>query len=421
MRSTLTLRLAVLAGAIALAACGNTPEPTPASENQGCTACHGDAARAGTTEQQAAPPLDTSGGTAATLVTVGAHQVHLSRGVACGTCHVVPPAGDRTHIDGPHAQVVFSGNLVGAKGAPVAPWNRDLPTCANYCHGGFTNGNHATPAWNQATAMTCNSCHGAGTGAVATLPGGSHPQGKPDCSACHTGYTTSAVNVATHLNGTFDVAPLSCTACHGDATRTATSLIQAAPPVDSHGRAGTNEVTVGAHQAHLSNGVDCTTCHTVPPAGDISHSAEPYATVQFSGSLVGANNTLVAPWNRNSATCSNYCHGASLPNGAMPTPLWTHQGTLGCGDCHSDQQSNATQTGLHALHLKYITPVMNCALCHGTGYAATSVTAPATATHRDGQVQHTSYVGWQAPPCTPGTRSCNASCHTVVTGCKIWP
>jgi predicted CxxxxCH...CXXCH cytochrome family protein len=270
--------------------------------------------------------------------------------------------------------------------------------------------------------MTCNSCHGAGTGAVATLPGGTHQQGKHDCSTCHAGYTTSSVNPITHIDGKFDPLPLACTACHGDATRAGTFLVQAAPPVDSHGRSGTNEVTVGAHQAHLSNGVECATCHEVPPYGDITHTRHLHAAVQFSGPLVGANNTLVDPWNRDTATCANYCHQPLPGTGSLPKPNWTQGGPLACGACHADQQSTRTQSGLHFLHLWRVVPSFGCVACHGNGYANSSVTAPATATHLNGRVELLSDVGWQSPTCvTAGPRSCDAACHRVAPGCKTWP
>ena len=418
MRLDLPLRLAVLTGAIALSACDPAPKPTPESGNQDCTACHGDASRGGSTDQQAAPPLDASGGTSPTLITVGAHQAHLGKGVACVTCHAVPPAGDRTHIVGPHATVTFSGNLVGAQGATVAPWNREQPTCANYCHGEFTNGNAARPVWNSATPMTCNSCHGAGTGAAATLPGGTHPQGQTDCAACHTGYTTTTVNAALHVNGQPDLATLSCTACHGDASRPGLALNQAAPPVDSHGQSGTNEVTVGAHQAHLGNGVACATCHVVPPAGDTSHSAAPTATVTFSGNVVGANGTPVAAWNRDQPTCANYCHNPAM-GGSVPTPAWTRQTALSCGSCHWDQQTSITSTGLHVLHVRDLPPAtrLDCNACHGAGYSTAGVSGAAIPTHADALLQILPAVGWQDPACS-GSRTCFATCHTV---CRNWP
>jgi predicted CxxxxCH...CXXCH cytochrome family protein len=210
-----------------------------------------------------------------------------------------------------------------------------------------------------------------------------------------------------------------CTSCHGDAARAAD---QAAPPRDAHGQTDTSLVTVGAHQAHLSSGVACATCHVVPPDGDLTHIGGPYATVTFSGSLVGANNTAVAAWNRDLATCTNYCHGASLPGAARPAPLWTQATPLGCGGCHADQRTKATSTGLHELHLQFVTPKAVCSNCHGAGYTDTAVAAPATATHRDGQVNTLSLVGWQDPRCVAeGPRACFASCHQAVVACKIWP
>jgi predicted CxxxxCH...CXXCH cytochrome family protein len=417
MRTSPLLQVAALIGTLALTACSGAS--TPAAGDQGCTGCHGDATRAGTALEKAAPPRDAHGQTSATLVTVGAHQAHLGQGVACATCHVVPPDGDRAHIDGPYAMVVFAGDVVGARGATVTPWNRDQPTCANYCHGDFTNGNKVTVTWTSTTAMTCNSCHGAIAGSTASLPGGTHPQGKSDCSVCHTGYTNTTVNAAVHLNGRVDLI-LSCTSCHGDSTRAGTPLQQAAPPADSHGRTAITEVTVGAHQAHLDNAVACTTCHAVPADGDVSHSFAPYATVAFTGNVVGANNTLVATWDRSAATCANYCHNPAL-GGTVPTPLWTRTTPLDCGACHYDQQTSLTSTGLHEFHLRSLPPpsALDCTSCHGAGYAVPAVSGAALSTHVDGLIQTLPAVGWQDPVCS-GPRTCYATCHTV-KACRYWP
>jgi predicted CxxxxCH...CXXCH cytochrome family protein len=177
-------------------------------------------------------------------------------------------------------------------------------------------------------------------------------------------------------------------------------------------------VTVGAHQAHLVNGVACATCHVVPPAGDRTHAAGPTATVVFSGNRVGANGIPVAPWNRDQPTCANYCHAPAM-GGAVPKPLWTRTTPLDCAACHWDQQTALTSTGLHVFHVSDL-PVatrLDCGACHGDGYAKAGVTGAAQATHADGLVQTLPAVGWQDSRCV-GPRTCFATCHTV---CRSWP
>jgi predicted CxxxxCH...CXXCH cytochrome family protein len=212
-----------------------------------------------------------------------------------------------------------------------------------------------------------------------------------------------------------------CTGCHGDAARAGTALQQAAPPRDAHGRTATSEVTVGAHQAHLDGGVACATCHAIPAQGDLLHAIAPYATVIFSGNVVGAAGTPVAPWNRDQPTCANYCHSATGRGGTTPNPAWNTTTPLGCGACHWDQQTSATNTGLHKYHVMDLPAAtrLDCGACHGAGYSTAGVTGAATTTHADGAFQITANVGWQDPRCT-GPRTCYASCHTSVN-CRAWP
>jgi predicted CxxxxCH...CXXCH cytochrome family protein len=209
-----------------------------------------------------------------------------------------------------------------------------------------------------------------------------------------------------------------CTACHGDGTRAGTALQQAAPPKDAHGRSARTEVTVGAHQAHVYGGVACATCHQVPAVGDQTHFYAPIATVVFSGNVVGANGTPVAPWNRNLPTCANYCHGGAGRGGTLPVPSWTQTTPVTCGSCHWDQQTALTATGLHLFHVRDLPLAsrLDCGACHGTGYAAAGVTAP---THVDGTLQILAAVGWQDPRCN-GPRTCYSSCHAV-QACRSWP
>jgi predicted CxxxxCH...CXXCH cytochrome family protein len=211
-----------------------------------------------------------------------------------------------------------------------------------------------------------------------------------------------------------------CTACHGDAARAGTALQQAAPPKDARGRTDRTELTVGAHQAHVYGGVACATCHQVPGAGDQTHFIAPFATVIFSGNVVGANGVTVAPWNRNLPTCANYCHGGRA-GGSLPTPSWTQVTPLSCGSCHWDQQGALTSTGLHRFHVVDL-PVasrLDCGACHGAGYSTGGVTGEAAATHVDGTLQILALVGWQDARCS-GPRTCYSSCHTV-QACRNWP
>jgi hypothetical protein len=208
-----------------------------------------------------------------------------------------------------------------------------------------------------------------------------------------------------------------CAGCHGDSSRAGLALDQAAPPRDARGGTEATLVTVGAHQVHLQANVACATCHTVPPQGDRTHINGPFATVIFSGNIVGAQGAVVAPWNREAPTCANYCHRPFQRGAAIPTPGWTQAGPLACSACHWDQQSALTTTGLHAYHV--IDRAIGCSECHGAGYAASAVTGQAKTTHVDGRIDLLPQVGWNAAECT-GARSCGASCHAVKV-CLNWP
>ena len=118
--------------------------------------------------------------------------------------------------------------------APPPPATNGAGTCSNvYCHGNFKNGaTTAAPSWlGGAAAAACGSCHG-------LPPGGTHPANSA-CETCHTGYTVSSINPATHLNGTFDVNNLTCTSCHGSASRVSVAGADvnqgSAPPIDTLG------------------------------------------------------------------------------------------------------------------------------------------------------------------------------------------
>ncbi|GEJ59077.1 CxxxxCH/CxxCH domain c-type cytochrome [Anaeromyxobacter diazotrophicus] len=163
-----------------------------------------------------------------------------------------------------------------------------------------------------------------------------------------------------------------CTRCHGDAAQG-----NAAPPRSVAGLTDPAQLGVGAHQAHLAGGalaepVACGECHVVPATvNEPGHQGKEHAAVAFGplATSLGA----AASWDRTSATCTTYCHGATLTGGANTAPRWTQvDGTqAACGTCHGVPPP--------APHVQLTT----CGNCHA-GYTQTSVNL---ATHLDGQVE----------------------------------
>ncbi len=229
----------------------------------------------------------------------------------------------------------------------------------------------------------CANCHGT------DFNGGSSGV---SCNACHGGTAWQT----------------SCTFCHGDPSRTATALnpqLAAAPPLGTQGQQVTSTTAVGAHQQHLTAGalapaLACTQCHAVP--ADLAHVVGGPATMAW-GPLAAANGASPT-WN--GASCSNYCHGATLAasGGTLTAPAWTKidGSQAACGTCHATTSIN---TGHHQVH---ITRGYDCGVCH-SGYTATSAN---TALHVNGArevgdpgTQITSYSSGSCTPTCHGTRT----------------
>ncbi|MCC6747239.1 MAG: CxxxxCH/CxxCH domain-containing protein [Deltaproteobacteria bacterium] len=381
-----------------------------------CNSCHGGAANA-------APPVGSSGQTATTDKSVGAHQKHLASSswhnpVQCTHCHAVPKnSTDPGHTDSPlPAEVVFTALAV-AKGAqPV--WNGT--TCAgSYCHGGTMTGGTATsPVWTKVdgTQSACGSCHG-------MPPGGSHPA-NPACSTCH-GMVVDAnrriIAPNLHLNGLVEVTTMQCNSCHGGAAN-------AAPPVSTTGETATSARGVGAHQSHLRTStwrapLQCADCHVVPTSSAAAgHSDTPLpAEVTFAGlARHGGANPV---WN--GVTCAgSYCHGGTMNGGTVTAPSWTKvDGTqAACGACHGlppggTHPQNSACSSCHGqvvnaaraiiapnLHLNGQVEVVNlqCNTCHGgaTNSAPPKGTNGQTATTDRSVGAHQAHLGsstWRAP------------------------
>jgi predicted CxxxxCH...CXXCH cytochrome family protein len=199
---------------------------TTANWQQNCVFCHGDNTKlltwTGTDPQnEIAPPRGAGGETLTTDRAVGAHQLHvnaanntLSAPVTCNVCHVDslnPFPTDLTHVNG-----VVEVPLAGTLGSVTVggTWNGSggaaATTCSNtYCHGNFGGGTTAnTPDWVNARANACGTCH------AVPPTDGQHPLHVGTigltCDTCHpTGYSTTTVAQAVHVNGAKDLAPSS--------------------------------------------------------------------------------------------------------------------------------------------------------------------------------------------------------------------
>lgn len=355
-----------------------------------CDACHG-------ASGNAAPPVDTTGGTSTDLRGIGAHRSHLGTStwhneITCDQCHKVPLAMESIgHIDSPLPAEIIFGNLAGG----TAAWNGT--TCNNvYCHGatlksgtGPAGGNATRPVWTQVNGAQsqCGSCHG-------TPPPPPHPADS-DCGTCHSTMTPGGglaiTDPARHIDGNLDVTgDQPCNACHGGAGGNA-------PPKDTLGNTASTARGVGAHQSHLSpttlyfKPVVCTDCHRVPATlTSAGHIDTPLpAEVVFSG-RAGTS----PAWS--GAQCSNvYCHGATLTDGSTgaggtaTSPLWQtvdgsqaqctschgfppplpHPQNPDCGACHQDVKPGANKTFLDTTrHIDGNLDVnanQACNACHG--------------------------------------------------------
>ncbi|GEJ57060.1 hypothetical protein AMYX_18010 [Anaeromyxobacter diazotrophicus] len=371
-------------GGSAEAACGNchgVPPPAPHPPNSSCGTCHpgytsssvnaalhvdGKLDVAGLTCSSChgsalnpAPPAGTRGETLTTDRAVGAHQAHLSGGgvarpVLCEECHVVPSSP--LHADGA-AKVTFGG--VALTGGAKPAWDGTSCT-ASYCHGQFTGGNALNaPAWTGGSGQAaCGSCH--------TIPPPSpHPQNSA-CGGCHTGYTSSSVVAATHVDGKNDVGSMTCSSCHGSAQNPA-------PPFGTRGETATTALAVGAHQAHLAGGtvgkaVACSECHVVPSS--LTHAD---GTVQLTFGALATQGGAQASFAVATATCSNvYCHGQFTGGNTANAPVWTtvDGSQVACGSCHT-----LPPPPPHPVNT-------SCGNCH-PGYGPASVNV---ATHVDGHL-----------------------------------
>jgi predicted CxxxxCH...CXXCH cytochrome family protein len=282
----------------------------------------------------------------------GAHALHRTQHLDCSECHIKPASWDAPgHIlDSPPLNITFGALASTATPARHGPPTWTGTTCQNvYCHGDAIDGGGTVtePRWDDPTPAGCSTrCHGQAPP--------NHE--RSDCTTCHPAS-------APHIDGIVEIGRTSgCDGCHGSAGNPA-------PPTDLSGNTFTTAIGVGAHGKHLSGGglrgpVACTTCHAVPQ------------TITDPGHLHAgpANVDASLGWDRSAQTCGTaWCHRGALP-------VWTTEGTAGCGTCHGVPPADAN----HSPSMMLTT----CVTCHAATMDATGniVITNGTSHHIDGVI-----------------------------------
>lgn len=128
---------------------------------------------------------------------------------------------------------------------------------------------------------------------------------------------------------------LDCSACHG-------SPGNPAPPRGLNGSTSTNDLGVGAHDAHMLGSsiaapVACVECHP-QPTDLLTHPDINLSPAEMVFGSIATTGGAVPSWDRSAAKCTDtYCHGSTLPGAERrAAPIWTRvDGTQRrCSSCH---------------------------------------------------------------------------------------
>jgi predicted CxxxxCH...CXXCH cytochrome family protein len=382
------------------------PTRTPAWTQAGdptlrtCQACHGaPPASHGPGASECGSCHDGyTGSTVSLAVHVnGSIDVRGGNGWSCGGCHGIPPT---------------------TSGHPAAPVPMAVEWCG-HCHEGYTSSSVNTSTHGNGTvdvtvtADSCRECHGA----PPPVSVNDHPQINA-CGKCHTGYTGTSVNLATHRNGSVDVIPMSCTTCHGTAAGDLGPLGNSAPPYGVNGESAITERAVGAHRAHLTGTtsgnvamigpIACATCHTVPTQVPVDLTHQSGGAAQVAAAL---------SYNVTNATCSTACHGVGtlVSGGINKMPTWTST-ISGCTSCHAFPPTSVAHAGVAAA-------TTACHQCHGTSVEADGgfvFAADGSSLHVNGVVDESVSQGNQGcATCHVTAMTSAATYHHVVTDAGV--
>jgi predicted CxxxxCH...CXXCH cytochrome family protein len=395
------------------------------------------------------------GVTPATAPTTGSHTRHAATiSVLCASCHGTHDNNDHVNgsvewnVSGLGGGATYKGTASGGTGA-IAP-SASFGACANIsCHssgqaadGTATPLTFGAPVWG--SSLSCGDCH-KNMKTDATAPGShiKHAQAAAiACATCHSSYTETSVNGATHADGSINLAfsgvaatttysqgathPLgngygtcSAASCHADpySAGTVTTPVWGTAAGCSTCHIAGFTATGPATGSHAKHTAACTSCHNAATSTTVAP-----ATEHIDGNIdvVGVGYPANKVKGSAAATCSAAsCHADPYSAGTVVTPVWGSS-VAGCSACHTVAiGSTGPNTGSHAKHND---PA--CTDCHAAGTTATSV--PDTG-HANGSInvtngypitaKHTagSYIG------TCSTASCHANVYgsgTSVT--PVW-
>lgn len=311
----------------------------------------------------------------------GSHTKHVSSAeysIGCQQCHQGGGSGFATHANG-QVNLNINATWGGTYGGTAAPGDAYGSCSTVYCHsagqsstgGALTGGDYKTPTWGTAGPLGCAGCHtNMDSDGAAT---GSHIKHAQTagiaCATCHSGYTETTVSTATHVNKSIDV--------------TMTGVGASASYNGSNSNPGNNAPGLGYGNC------SSVTCHSSGQAAD--------------------------------GTATPLTYG---------TPTWG--GTLDCGSCHKNMDTDNTAPGSHVKHAQ--TYGISCATCHN-GYTETTVNAAThnnssvnlsfstTASGFTGQGAGTAYSQTSTSPLGNGYGTCSTSyCHSNGSGSyKVTP
>jgi len=263
------------------------------------------------------------------------HNIHLSKGYACGTCHndtsadgasLIASAIGGIHVNGT-VDATFSGIAdLGVGGV----YDDTQGTCVTYCHSDGKGSNAETPDWDEANTGNCGDCHGGPSGADSVIASGSHTKHLSNglsCDDCH-GAGAQTGTHAGHLDGdgsaAYDIS-VDCNICHGAAGGETT---------------GTDRTPEWGN----SNSVDCETCHAGSVISVIGGSPAPNKNEALStGHNLTSGNYLVTNNLAAAAVCTD-CHDATAAGHFDAPGDLRLKGGFDCMNCHDGSTATLVQT-----------------------------------------------------------------------------